>query len=106
MTERGTILVTGASKGIGRAIAIRLGKDGFRIVVHYGADAPGAAATLAEIEAAGGAGRTIAFDISDLAECRTKSKTTWPRTALLWRLLNAGSRATMRFRMEARTGTR
>jgi len=48
MTDR-TILVTGASKGIGRAIARRLGHDGFRIAAHYGNDRNGAAATLAAI---------------------------------------------------------
>ena len=61
-----TILVTGASKGIGRAIALRLARDGFHIVVHYGRDRPGADAVLKEI----GDGRTIGFDISDRTACR------------------------------------
>ena len=57
-----TILVTGASKGIGRAIAIRLSRDGFRIVVHYGRDREGAEATLAALA---GEGRVLGFDIAD-----------------------------------------
>ncbi len=64
-----TILVTGASKGIGRAIAIKLGQDGFKIIVHYASDKAGAEATLSEITAAGGQGRLISFDISNRAQC-------------------------------------
>lgn len=62
-----TILVTGASKGIGRAIAERLGRDGFAVVVHYGADRAGADETLASLPAGG---RVMGFDIADRAASR------------------------------------
>jgi 3-oxoacyl-[acyl-carrier protein] reductase len=47
-------LVTGASRGIGRAIAERLGRDGAEVAVHYGSNESAAAETIASIEAAGG----------------------------------------------------
>ncbi len=64
------ILVTGASKGIGRAIAIRLARDRFSLIVHYGKDHEGAAQTLQEVLATGSQGRSLSFDISDRAQCR------------------------------------
>lgn len=67
-----TVLVSGASKGIGRAIALKLAADGFTVVVHYHSDQQGAQATLDEITALGGSGRLIQFDIGDRELCRTR----------------------------------
>lgn len=70
MPDRSRVLVTGASKGLGRAAAIRLAQDGFDITVHYGGDEAGARQTAADIEAAGGSARTIQFDVTDRPAAR------------------------------------
>ncbi|MFJ4652629.1 SDR family oxidoreductase [Nocardia sp. NPDC088792] len=54
-----TALVTGSARGIGRAIAERLGRDGARVAVHYNGNATAAKETVAAIEAAGGAAFAI-----------------------------------------------
>ncbi|MEU6077120.1 SDR family oxidoreductase [Micromonospora sp. NPDC047074] len=54
-----TALVTGGSRGIGRAIATRLGRDGARVAVHYGSNEAAARQTVAAIEAAGGHGFAV-----------------------------------------------
>lgn len=60
-----TVLVTGASRGIGRSIAERLGADGYRVVVHYRSGAIEAEAIAAAIRECGGIARTLGFDVSD-----------------------------------------
>ncbi|MFC4272515.1 3-oxoacyl-ACP reductase FabG [Sneathiella chungangensis] len=64
------ILVTGASGGIGRAIALRLAKDGFEIVAHCGRNREAGIQTVELIEAAGGTARLVQFDIANRDECR------------------------------------
>lgn len=60
-------LVTGGSRGIGRAICQRLAKEGAFVVVHYGRNKTEAVATLNEIEVLGGRGALIAADLRTFA---------------------------------------
>ena len=64
------VLVTGASRGIGRAIALRLAANGFAVTVHYRGRHDDAATTVAQITAAGGAARLLAFDVADREAAR------------------------------------
>lgn len=61
---RRTALVTGASGGIGRAIALRLGRDGLAVIVNYRGNRERAEQVVAEIEAGGGAAIAVAADVS------------------------------------------
>lgn len=64
-----TILVTGSSRGIGRAIALRAAADGFDVVVHCRSKRDEAEAVAAEVKAKGRESRVLQFDVSDRAAC-------------------------------------
>ncbi len=65
-----SVLVTGSSRGIGRAIAQRLGKSGYEVVLHCRSQRQAAEDVLAQICEHGGQGRILQFDIADRQQCR------------------------------------
>ena len=63
-------LVTGAARGIGRAIALRLAQDGAAVVVNYSGSVKQAEETVAEIEKAGGKAVAVRADVSRVADVK------------------------------------
>ncbi|MGC1332467.1 3-oxoacyl-ACP reductase FabG, partial [Pseudomonas sp.] len=64
-----SILVTGSSRGIGRAIALRLAQAGFDLVLHCRSGRSEADAVQAEVQAMGRQARVLQFDVADRAAC-------------------------------------
>ena len=60
-----TVLVTGSSRGIGRAIALRLAQDGYDLVLHCRKEREQADAAAAQIQALGRTARVLQFDVAD-----------------------------------------
>jgi 3-oxoacyl-[acyl-carrier protein] reductase len=68
-------IVTGGSRGIGKAIALELGKHGATVIVNYNQSAEAANAVIEEIKAAGGAGMAFQADVSDAEQVENLFKT-------------------------------
>lgn len=65
MSEQGTVLVTGASRGIGRAIALRLARDGYGLVLHCRERVEEAEAVAEAVRGQGRSARVLRFDLAD-----------------------------------------
>jgi 3-oxoacyl-[acyl-carrier protein] reductase len=58
-------LITGASRGLGKAIALRLATDGFAVIINYQSNKEAAEDTLKQVQEAGGTGELLPFDVSN-----------------------------------------
>lgn len=81
-------VVTGASRGIGRACALRLARDGMTVVVNYSHSAEAADAVVEEIKGAGGDAIAVRADVSDPAQVKELFKTVWKTYGQLDVLVN------------------
>jgi 3-oxoacyl-[acyl-carrier protein] reductase len=63
-------LVTGGSRGIGRAVVLKLGSMGFNVIINYSSSEKQAQKVLDELESLGGTGRLACFDVSDKKACK------------------------------------
>jgi 3-oxoacyl-[acyl-carrier protein] reductase len=68
INRKKTAIVTGASRGTGRAVATRLASEGFAVVVNYAGNATKAEEVVAEIKAAGGLGFAVQADVANAAD--------------------------------------
>jgi 3-oxoacyl-[acyl-carrier protein] reductase len=72
MTEEQVALVTGGSRGIGRAIAVELSQAGYRVIITYKGNDAAAEETLTLIRGKGGQGEAVRFDVADTADATAK----------------------------------
>jgi 3-oxoacyl-[acyl-carrier protein] reductase len=85
------ILVTGSSRGIGKAVALRLAQDGFHVTIHCRTRLDEAEAVIRDIRAAGGTADLVSFDVRDQDAAKNKLTSLISVHGAYWGVvLNAG----------------
>ena len=82
------ILITGASSGVGAALAVKLAKMGARVVVNYSRSAEAAQSVVSQVEAMGGQATAVQADVSEEADCKKLVAATLERFGQLDVLVN------------------
>ena len=88
MNEDKKVLVTGASGGIGRAIAVDAAKAGYYVICHYCGSQAKAEETLNQIKAVGGQDELIQFDVSNRDDCKATLAELTAKHGVLWGVVN------------------
>lgn len=91
MTQKKTVLITGSTRGIGRAAALELARAGYDVVVHGRTAGEAAQSLVREIEALGQASRILAFDVADRQAAKAALEADIEAHGVYWGVvLNAG----------------
>jgi 3-oxoacyl-[acyl-carrier protein] reductase len=94
MNSEKKVLITGAARGIGRAIAIACAREGYGVVVNYNKSVDAAQAVVEEIQKGGGEAECLRFNVADRAECAEKLTAWTEANGALWGVVcNAGINA-------------
>lgn len=92
LNNRPVALVTGGSKGIGRAICIEMARSGYQVIVNYLSDEAGAQQTLDQVQAQGSDGICLGFNVADAAQTQAAMETVFSTYGSVDALVNNAGR--------------
>jgi 3-oxoacyl-[acyl-carrier protein] reductase len=82
------VLITGAGRGIGRAIALAVSEAGYTVIAHYNSSEAAAKSLEGEIRSRGGKAELLKFDVNDRDECQRVLEAWTGKNGALWGIVN------------------